>query len=80
MKILADLHESHQGLVHTKQRASLTVYWPGRDNDIDNVVFSCKKCQDLLPANAKEPLTSKPMLDKPFQEVAANFCSYGGQS
>ena len=79
-KILADLHESHQGSVRTKQRARLTVYWPGIDNDIDNVVFSCKKCQDLLSANTKLPITSKPMLNKLFQKVAADFCSYGGQS
>ena len=79
-KILVDLHESHQGSARTKQRARLNVYWPGIDNDIYNVVFSCKKCQDLLPANTKEPITSKPIPNKPFQEVAADFCSYGGQS
>ena len=66
--------------VHTKQRAGLTVYWPGIDNDIDNVVFSYKKCQDLFQLNTNEPITSKPMPNKPFQEVAADFCSYGGQT
>ena len=28
------LHEAHQGMVRTKQRAHLTIYWPGLDNDI----------------------------------------------
>lgn len=79
-QILSDLHESHQGSVHTKQRARLTVYWPGIDNDIDNVILSCKKCQDLLPANAKEPIISKPKPTRPFQEVSPDFCCYGGQN
>ena len=79
-QILLHLHESHQGSVRTKQRARLTVYWPGIDNDIDNIVLSCKKCQDMLPANTKEPLISKPKPTRPFQEVAADFCCYGGQN
>ena len=41
---------------------------------------SCKKCQDMLPANAKEPLISKCKPTRPFQEVAADFCCYGGQN
>ena len=39
-EVLRHLHESHQGLVRTKQRARLIVYWPGLDNDIDNIISS----------------------------------------
>ena len=78
-KILSDLHASHQGAVRTKQRARLTVYWPGIDNDIDNIVLSCQQCQDHLPAHPKEPLVQKPKPLRPFQELAVDFCSYGGQ-
>ena len=56
------------------------MYWPRIDNDIDNVILSCKKCQDLLPANTKEPIISKPKPTRPFQEVSADFCCYGGQN
>ena len=77
--VLAQLHESHQGSVRTKQRARLAVYWPGIDNDIDNVILTCKMCQDLLPSNVKEPITCKPTPARPFQEVAGDFCSYAGQ-
>ena len=76
--VLTQLHESHQGLVHTKQRARLVVYWPGIDNDIDNVIASCRKCQEHLPSNYKEPITLKSRPDRPFQELAADFCSYAG--
>ena len=78
-QILAQLHESHQGTVRTKQRARLSVYWPGIDNDIDNVILACQTCQDSLPSNVKEPLIQKPRPDRPFQEIAIDFCSYASR-
>ena len=74
-EILSKLHESHQGSVRTKQRARLSVYWLGIDNCIDSVILSCKHCQERLPSHPKEPLVVKP---RPFQEIAMDFCSYGG--
>ena len=77
--VLAQLHESHQGAVCTKQRPRLTVYWPGINNNIDNIVLACKQCQDLLRSHPREPITFKPKPNHPFQEVAGDFCSYTGQ-
>ena len=48
-EVLSQLHESHQGSVRTKSRARLIVYWHGLDNDLDNIVLSCKHCQERLP-------------------------------
>ena len=79
-EVLQKLHESHQGSVRTKQRARLVVYWPGIDNDIDNVILTCKQCQDLLPANPKEPIIMKPTPERPFQEIAGDFCYHGGKN
>ena len=32
-------------------------YWPGIDNDIENMVAPCTECQDHLPSNyCKEPM------------------------
>jgi len=76
--VLANLHESHQGSVRTKDRARLSLYWPGIENDIDNVIQSCKRHQDSLPSNCKEPMVSKPKPSRPFQQIAIDFCSYGG--
>ena len=77
-EVLSQLHEAHQGSIRTRQRARLSVYWPGIDNDIDNIVASCKHCQDRLPSHPKEPLITKPRPERPFQEIAVDFCSYGG--
>ena len=38
--VLHSLHDSHQGINHTKTRARQTVYWPNIDNDVSNVVTS----------------------------------------
>ena len=38
-EVLSNLHDSHQGSVRTKERARL-VYWPGLDNDLDNMLSS----------------------------------------
>ena len=76
--ILTQLHESHQGSVRTKQRARLSVYWPGIDNDIDNIILACQQCQDHLPSNPKEPIIQKPKPARPFQEIAVDLCSHAG--
>ena len=75
-KVLTQLHESHQGSIRTKQRARLVVYWPGMDNDIDEVILKCKQCQEKLPSQPREPIISKTRPNRPFQEIAADFCSY----
>ena len=67
----------HQGAVRTN-RAKLTVYWPGINNDIDNVILTCKQCQDSQPSLPKEPLTVEPRPSRPLQELAVDFCSYAG--
>ena len=71
--ILSQLHESHQGAVRTKQRARLTVYWPGLDNDVDNIVSQCTHCQSHLPSHNKEPMIAKPQPSRPFEELATDF-------
>ena len=38
-EVLNQLHDSHQGMVWTKERAWLCVYWPAIDNDIENIVL-----------------------------------------
>ena len=65
-QVLSNLHESHQGAVCTKQRARLTVYWAGMDNNIDNIVLSCKQCQDHLPSNPRESIVNKTKSPRPF--------------
>lgn len=77
--VLEQLHDSHQGLVRTKERPQLIVYWPNIAYDSDNVISFCKMCQDRLPSHPKEPIVTKTPLTRPFQEIAADFCAYAGK-
>ena len=79
-KILEHLHLAQQGILYTKQRARLTFYWPGMDNDIENIITACAQCQDHLPFNHKEPLQANPRPTRPFQEAAADLCSHAGRN
>lgn len=74
------LHDSHQSMVRTKQRAWLTVYWPGSDNDIENTIATCQDFQDHLPSNHKEPIISKTKPSRPFQEIVDDLCSHAAQN
>ena len=75
---LLQLHTAHQGTTRTKLRARQVVYWPGIDNDIDNVTLTCKLCQDSLPSHPPEPMVAKQRPSRSFQEIATDFCSHSG--
>ena len=77
--LLSRLHDAHQGIARSQARARLTIYWPGIDQDIEAFVKGCRHCQDRLPSNVKEPMTSKQVPERPFQQIAADFASYGGK-
>ena len=77
-QILQELHSSHQGTLRATMRAQFIAYWPGTNNDIDNVVLSCKQCQDHPTSHPKEPLVQKPKPHRPFQKTAVDFCLHAG--
>ena len=77
-EMLSRLHEGHQGINRSQNRARLTLYWPSIDQDIRDMVDNCQHCQDRLPSNPPEPIQSKPRPSRPFQHVAADFAQYGG--
>jgi len=78
--ILRRLHESHQGIVRTRERARLAVYWPGIDQDIEKIILACKDCQDELPSLGKEPMALRSPSERPFQELAVDFAFVNGQN
>ena len=78
-QVLFNLHESHQGVTRTKERARLAVYWPGIDRDIETIIMACKECQDELPSLAKEPMISHALPDRPFQHLALDFAHFNGR-
>ena len=53
-EMLAKIHESHQGIVKSKQRARSILFWPGMNADVENVVSSCVTCQQFRKNQAPE--------------------------
>uniref|UniRef100_A0A0P4VQ24 RNA-directed DNA polymerase n=2 Tax=Scylla olivacea TaxID=85551 RepID=A0A0P4VQ24_SCYOL len=79
-EVLARLHDSHRGVEATKRRARQTVWWPGINSDITNVVRACKPCQVLQPSQQREPLMTEEVPSRPFECVSADFFSTAGKS
>ena len=57
--MLEKLHQGHPGIEKTKQRARQTLYWPGINAKIYNLVSRCTICQESRNANSREPLSPK---------------------
>ena len=79
-EVLSRLHDSHQGIIRTQRRARQTVYWPGIDRDVTNVVQSCASCRTYLPSRQREPMSSDPAPSRPFESVSTDFFSHAGHN
>lgn len=79
-EVLQFIHEGHQGIVKSKLRAKALVYWPGINNDIENIVTECRTCEKFRRANRKEELIPHPIPDRPFQKIGVDICEYGAKS
>ena len=55
-KIIDLAHVGHQGIVKTKQLLRETVWFPGLDKKVEDIVKSCPACQLVTDTTAKVPL------------------------
>lgn len=49
------LHDAHQGLTSTLQRARRTAYWPKLQDDITGIVQKCNDCQRYSNKKPRPP-------------------------
>ena len=66
-EVLATLHSAHQAPAGMKSSARHRFWWLGMDADIEQVRSQCRECNSAAPSNAKEPLTSPPEPEYPWQ-------------
>lgn len=78
--ILKLLHESHFGIVKTKQRARSTVYWPGLMSDIEDMVSKCTVCERFQNLNCKEPMIKHEIPEIPFNKIACDILEFENRS
>ena len=65
--ILQKLHLSHCGIEKTKANARTTVFWPGMNKHIEDMVPCCEKCLKYQSKQTKEPMQTREISIFPWQ-------------
>ncbi|KAK9747114.1 Integrase zinc binding domain [Popillia japonica] len=77
--MLTKIHVA-QGIEKSKARARQIFYWPGINNEIENMVKSCRVCEKFSSKDRREPLNVYELPKRPWQRLAADIFSYGDHS
>jgi hypothetical protein len=74
-KLIITAHESHQGIVRTKQRLRQLFWWPNMDNDVNIAIKHCTICNrsDKSCYTRKGPMISVPFPAKPWQKLGMDI-------
>ena len=59
-------------------RASESVWWPGIQADIERTRRECRSCDVSAPSQPAAPPTPLPSPAYPFEQICADYFSYGG--
>ena len=74
---LTKLHQGHQGIERCRQRARISVWWPGLSGQIDKFIKSCQVCAKECN-HRKEPLMPTTLPDYPWQKIATDLFTLNG--
>ena len=68
--ILAKLHSAHMGIVSSLRRARDSVFWPGMNSVINNLIGNCQTCLEVRSrSHQKEPLIPHERPQRPWAKV-----------
>jgi hypothetical protein len=73
---LDGVHDGHFGESKSVLRAKSSVYWPGWEDQVRNVVASCHNCQEHRRKNPKFPLFPTRIPEYAFQFVSADLFEF----
>ena len=73
--ILKTLHETHQGIEKCRQKAQMSVWWPGLNKEIKDMINNCRECRESRPSQKNEPLNPTQLPERPWQKVGTDLCS-----
>ena len=73
-RVIEICHESHMGIVKTKQLLISKVWFPGIDQRVENLIADCLPCQVGTNRTARDPLDMSPLLKGLWVQVSADVC------
>ena len=76
---LQKLHQSHQGIEKTKRLARESIFWPGMNSQIEELVSNCSTCLHHANANQREPLHPHEIPSRPWQKVGTDLFEWNGK-
>jgi hypothetical protein len=79
-RMLNELHECHPGMTRMKALARSVVWWPGLDQDIEEIVRACNACVNSQSAPKAVPLMLWPWATNPWQRIHVDFAEEGGET
>ncbi|GFR80235.1 transposon Ty3-G Gag-Pol polyprotein [Elysia marginata] len=73
-QVITLAHDSHQGIVKTKQLIREKVWFPGIDKMVEVHLKGCVPCQSSVTGTAKrEPLKMTPLPEHAWEELSVDF-------
>ncbi|XP_064621114.1 uncharacterized protein K02A2.6-like [Lineus longissimus] len=74
--LLKRIHETHMGIVKSKQLARDILFWPGMGQQIEDTVSRCTACQTARKSQPAEPMIPHNIPDLPWSKVATDMFEY----
>ncbi|KAF6031496.1 DAB2IP [Bugula neritina] len=69
-QILDIIHKGHLGISKCIERAKNSVYWPGYQGQIRDLIESCSPCQENMRANTQTSFEPHEIPDYPMQSIS----------
>lgn len=77
--MLTRIHEGHLGIEKCKRRARETVFWPGMNKDIENMIRRCETCQKYRNKQTKESMVVDETPTAPWYKVGMDLFHVKGK-
>lgn len=74
--LLNKIHYCHLGVEKCKNRAREIVYWPGMNQQIENIVNSCDSCMRYKKANSKESLLPQEVPNGAWEQLGIDLFEF----
>lgn len=72
-QVLSELHDSHPGISRMKALGRMFVWWPGLDQEVEEVVRQCTECQSTRAAPPQAPLQPWVWPSRPWSRLHMDY-------